>query len=64
MRQGWRVILENPFERNLASAQEPNCILHSYFLEQAIFCIDHYLWKEPAQNLIYFRFANPVLEAR
>ena len=61
--QGARVLLEKPFGRNLASAQELNRTLHSYFPEQAIFRIDHYLGKEPVQNLIYFRFANPVFEA-
>ena len=60
---GARVILEKPFGRNLASAQELNRTLHSYFTEQAIFRIDHYLGKEPVQNLIYFRFANPVFQA-
>ena len=61
--KGARVLLEKPFGRNLASAQELNRTLHSYFTEQAIFRIDHYLGKEPVQNLIYFRFANPVFEA-
>ena len=60
---GARVILEKPFGRNLASAQGLNRTLHSYFTEQAIFRIDHYLGKEPVQNLIYFRFANPVFQA-
>lgn len=58
-----RVLLEKPFGRNLAAAQELNRTLHSYFSEQAIFRIDHYLGKEPVQNLIYFRFANPVFQA-
>ena len=59
---GARVILEKPFGRNLASAQELNRTLHSYFTEQAIFRIDHYLGKESVQNLMYFRFANPFFE--
>ncbi len=57
------MILEKPFGRNLASAQELNRTLHTYFTEQAIFRIDHYLGKEPVQNLMYFRFANPLVEA-
>ncbi len=61
--KGARVLIEKPFGRNLASAQELNRTLHSYFPEQAIFRIDHFLGKEPVQNLIYFRFANPVFEA-
>ena len=58
-----RIVVEKPFGRDLASAQELNRTLHAHFSEQAIFRIDHYLGKEPVQNLIYFRFANPLLEA-
>ena len=58
-----RVVVEKPFGRDLASAQELNRTLHRFFPEPAIFRIDHYLGKEPVQNLIYFRFANPLLEA-
>ena len=39
-----------------------NDCLHSVFPEDAIFRIDHYLGKEPVQNLLYFRFANSFLE--
>ena len=58
-----RVVVEKPFGRDLASAQALNRTLHRFFLENAIFRIDHYLGKEPVQNLIYFRFANPLIEA-
>src|SRR5947209_9336274 len=57
-----RVIVEKPFGRDLASAQSLNSILHSVFPESAIFRIDHYLGKEPVQNVLYFRFANSFLE--
>ena len=57
-----RVIVEKPFGRDLASAQSLNEILHSAFPESAIFRIDHYLGKEPIQNILYFRFANSFLE--
>ncbi len=57
-----RVIVEKPFGRDLASAQELNSILHSVFPESAIYRIDHYLGKEPVQNVLYFRFANSFLE--
>jgi glucose-6-phosphate 1-dehydrogenase len=57
-----RVIIEKPFGRDLASAQEINRILQVCFPETAIFRIDHYLGKEPVQNLLYFRFANSFLE--
>ncbi|MBV9319074.1 MAG: glucose-6-phosphate dehydrogenase [Mycobacterium sp.] len=59
---GARVVLEKPFGRDLASARELDTILHGVFPESAIFRIDHYLGKEPVQNLIYFRFANAFLE--
>ncbi|HTI51878.1 MAG TPA: glucose-6-phosphate dehydrogenase, partial [Planctomycetaceae bacterium] len=52
-----RVILEKPFGRDLASARALNETLHRVFDEPAIFRIDHYLGKEPVQNILYFRFA-------
>ncbi len=57
-----RVILEKPFGRDLASARDLNRILHEAFPEESIFRIDHYLGKEPVQNILYFRFANAFLE--
>jgi len=57
-----RVIIEKPFGRDLASAQELNAVLHEHFPEHAIFRIDHYLGKEAVQNILYFRFANAFLE--
>ena len=60
--KGARVVVEKPFGRDLASAQELNRILHQFFPESAVFRIDHYLGKEPVQNLLYFRFANSFLE--
>jgi glucose-6-phosphate 1-dehydrogenase len=60
--RGARVIIEKPFGRNLESAQALNRTLLQSFPEAAIFRIDHYLGKEPVQNLLYFRFANSFLE--
>ena len=57
-----RVVVEKPFGRDLASAQSLNRTLHQFFSESAIFRIDHFLGKEPVQNLLYFRFANTFLE--
>jgi glucose-6-phosphate 1-dehydrogenase len=57
-----RVVVEKPFGRDLASAQALNQVLHSVFPESSIFRIDHYLGKEPVQNVLYFRFANSILE--
>ena len=61
--KGARVVVEKPFGRDLASAQELNRTLHRFFPESAIFRIDHYLGKESVLNLIYFRFANSLIEA-
>jgi glucose-6-phosphate 1-dehydrogenase len=60
--EGARVVLEKPFGRDLASARELDEVLHRVFPESAIYRIDHYLGKEPVQNLTYFRFANSFLE--
>src|SRR6266581_6039128 len=57
-----RVVVEKPFGRDLASAQSLNRTLLQFFVESAIFRIDHFLGKEPVQNLLYFRFANSFLE--
>jgi len=60
--RGARVVVEKPFGRDLASARSLNGTLHQVFDEGAMFRIDHYLGKEPVQNLLYFRFANSFLE--
>src|SRR5262245_7907016 len=57
-----RVVVEKPFGRDLASARQLNRTLHKVFKEDSIFRIDHFLGKEPVQNLLYFRFANTFLE--
>jgi glucose-6-phosphate 1-dehydrogenase len=57
-----RVIIEKPFGRDLASAIALNRTLLAHFDESAIFRIDHYLGKTPVRNLLYFRFANEILE--
>jgi glucose-6-phosphate 1-dehydrogenase len=60
--EGARVIVEKPFGRDLASAQELNQILLGTFTENRIFRIDHYLGKRPVHNMLFFRFANAILE--
>ena len=57
-----RVIIEKPFGRDLISAHELNAILLKTFDEEAIFRIDHYLGKGPVHNMLFFRFANAMLE--
>jgi|SRR5579872_865882 len=60
--RGARVIVEKPFGRDLESARALNRVLLGHFDESAIFRIDHYLGKNPVQNLLFFRFANAFLE--
>jgi glucose-6-phosphate 1-dehydrogenase len=57
-----RVIIEKPFGRDLASARALNQILLRTFDEEAIFRIDHYLGKQPVHSMLFFRFANTMLE--
>jgi glucose-6-phosphate 1-dehydrogenase len=57
-----RVIMEKPFGTDLASARILNAKLHEVFAEEQIFRIDHFLGKEPAQNILAFRFANGLFE--
>jgi glucose-6-phosphate 1-dehydrogenase len=59
---GSRVVIEKPFGRDLGSAVALNRTLLTHFDESAIFRIDHYLGKTPVRNLLYFRFANEILE--
>ena len=57
-----RIIMEKPFGTDLASAKSLNARLHEVFSEEQIFRIDHFLGKEPAQNILAFRFANGLFE--
>lgn len=58
-----KIIIEKPFGHDLESAIALNDVVHSVFQEDQIFRIDHYLGKETAQNLLFFRFANTVFES-
>jgi len=57
-----RLVVEKPFGRDLATAQELNRVLQAHFRESQIFRIDHYMAKETVQNIIIFRFANAIFE--
>ncbi len=57
-----RIVMEKPFGTDLVSAVALNTRLHGVFAEEQIFRIDHFLGKEPAQNILAFRFANGLFE--
>ena len=57
-----RLVIEKPFGHNRATAIELNKVLARFFPEKDIFRIDHFLGKEPVQNLLYTRFANAMFE--
>ncbi len=57
-----RVIVEKPFGRDLPSARALNQILLQTFDEKTIYRIDHYLGKQPVHSMLFFRFANTLLE--
>ncbi|MGE0114153.1 MAG: glucose-6-phosphate dehydrogenase [Steroidobacteraceae bacterium] len=57
-----RIIMEKPFGTDRMSAVSLNARLHEVFNEEQIFRIDHFLGKEPAQNILAFRFANGLFE--
>jgi glucose-6-phosphate 1-dehydrogenase len=60
---GWRrIVVEKPFGHDLASAQALNRAVHAVFDESVVYRIDHYLGKETAQNILFFRFANTIFE--
>ncbi|MCS6284066.1 MAG: glucose-6-phosphate dehydrogenase [Nitrospira sp.] len=62
--RGWvRVVFEKPFGHDFQSARHLNTTLHQYVDESQIYRIDHYLGKETVQNLLAFRFANPIFES-
>jgi glucose-6-phosphate 1-dehydrogenase len=62
LNQDGRLVLEKPFGRDTASAEDLNQIVHNHYPEERVFRIDHFLGKEAVQNLMVFRFANTILE--
>jgi glucose-6-phosphate 1-dehydrogenase len=58
-----RLLVEKPFGYDLASARELIAETAKHFKEEQIFRIDHYLAKETVQNILTFRFHNPIFEA-
>lgn len=57
-----RLLIEKPFGYDLASAKQLVAELNHDFSEEQIYRIDHYLAKETAQNILHFRFQNPIFK--
>ena len=57
-----RLVVEKPFGTDLASARELNRRLTAIIPEERLFRIDHFLGKEPVQDIMYLRFANALFE--
>lgn len=57
-----RLVIEKPIGYDYDSSIKLNRYLKSNFKESQIFRIDHYLGKETVQNILAFRFANPLFE--
>lgn len=59
--KGWtRILVEKPFGNDLKHALLLEKKIQKYFKEEQIFRIDHYLAKETMQNILAFRFSNPI----
>ena len=62
-KEGWtRIIVEKPFGTNLHSARLLQAEIGRVFDESQIYRIDHYLGKEPVQDIMALRFANVIFE--
>jgi glucose-6-phosphate 1-dehydrogenase len=57
-----RLVIEKPFGHDRETARTLSRLLAQFFPEENIFRIDHYLGKEPVQNIVYTRFANSIFE--
>jgi glucose-6-phosphate 1-dehydrogenase len=60
--QGGRIMVEKPFGTDLASAQALNAVMHTYFPEDAVYRVDHWLGLDPVESLMFVRFANSIIE--
>lgn len=57
-----QLLVEKPFGFDLTTAKELVATTRQHFQEEQIFRIDHYLAKETVQNIMAFRFSNPIFE--
>ncbi|MBI1742956.1 glucose-6-phosphate dehydrogenase [Candidatus Acetothermia bacterium] len=61
--ESWRrIVIEKPFGHDVESALALTDEIQTVFEERQIYRIDHYLGKETAQNILFFRFANTIFE--
>lgn len=58
-----RLLIEKPFGYDLTSARELIEVLGEHFGEGQVYRIDHYVAKETVQNILTFRFYNPLFES-
>lgn len=58
-----RLLIEKPFGYDLTSARELIQVLEEHFGEGQVYRIDHYVAKETVQNILIFRFENPLFES-
>ena len=56
-------MVEKPFGRDLASARALDARLRRHYPEDRVFRVDHFLGKEPVEDLLVLRFANTLLES-
>lgn len=60
---GWtRVLVEKPFGNDWYTAEALDQKMRTFFKENQIFRVDHYMGKESVQNILAFRFSNSFLE--
>jgi glucose-6-phosphate 1-dehydrogenase len=57
-----RVVVEKPFGHDLASARALAAEIHQYIEEPQLYRIDHFLGKMGADEFLYLRFANTMIE--
>lgn len=57
-----RIVLEKPFGWDEQSSLILNEKIHSYWKEDQVYRLDHFLGKETIQNILVFRFANMLME--
>ncbi len=61
---GWtRILIEKPFGYDLSSSRKLQKLLSTYFNEEQIYRLDHYLAKEIVQGISNFRFSNNLFES-